>query len=230
MNKILAILLAKYLILFVFVFLVYFIVKFFVQSLKNVSQKDKRVLLYLLNGGFLVALGFMVYVGLMAFDYDLVKFTVVFLVSIFLGYWFFVWLKQYIARYVLIFDNRIDIGDVVEIDGEFFRVLSFKADKIFLENFDGQVVTRKVLDMIQRQVLPVKDKIWFYLDKNDINLSQLQDLINKNPYIPPQDIALIEEEDLAVREKRIKICIKQPKDFDAVLKLRKYLISSLEQE
>lgn len=229
MSKILVILLVKYLILFVFMFLVYFVLRFFVQSLKNVSQQDKRVLLYLLNGGFIVALGFMVYVGLMAFDYDLVKFTVVFLVSIFLGYWFFVWLKQYIARYVLIFDNRIDVGEVVEVDDGFFRILSFKADKVLLKRLDGEVVTRKVLELLHSRVSPAKDKIWFYLEQNEVNLSRLQDLINNNPYIPPQDIALIEE-DLALREKRIKICIKQPKDFDAVLKLRKYLISSLEQE
>ncbi len=230
MSKILVILLVKYTVLFVFVFLAFLGIKYFVQSLNKVPSKDKQVLLYLLYGAMVVALGFLIYVGLMAFDYDLLKFTVVFLVSIFLAVWLYVaWLKPYVARYVIIFDNRVDVGDVIEINGEFFRILSFKADKIVVESLEGQTVKRRVMDLLDGRISAVKEKVWFYLDKTDVDLVKVQDLINKNPYIEPQTIALIEEEDLATREQRIKICVKLPVEFEALQKLRMYLNSALEQ-
>ncbi len=223
MDKSLVLFVSKYVVLFTFVFEVIFLLQYFLKKLNNVSVSDKKLLLWLFYLGSAVVLALMTFYGVVLTNYKFLYFLAVILVSFFVAWWLFkVWLKSWIARYIVFFDKKVDYGQIVNYEQNIYRFLGFNKDKILLEDLDGNVLPLP----IDTTIIPVGDEICFFI-KDSGKITDIQQIIRQNPYVETEKIAVITEEDLATREEKVKICIKDFADFKVLKQFKIFVDSSL---
>jgi hypothetical protein len=223
MDKSLVVFYLKYFVLFSFVFEIFIVLKFFLQRI-NSAKEDVKSLMLIFYAGSFVALGLMIYYGLLVAGLDYIKLFVLLILGLVFAYLIFaLFLVKYIVRWIVLFNNSIKQGDIVQMEDEFYRFLDFYKDKALLENFDGKVIQFSIFSLIHESFKPAKNLIWFYLPNENYDIDQIRQKIEVNPYVPSELIAVVKEEDLATRTKQLKVCIKDFADFKQIRELKKYL-------
>ncbi len=76
-------------------------------------------------------------------------------------------------------------------------------------------------------LVPVDGEVCFFINSKINNQSDIQDIIKENPYISPEQVAVLTEEDLATREEKIKVCVKEFSSFKVLKQFKTFIDSSL---
>ncbi len=223
MDKGLILFLVKYFVLFAFLFLTFFVLDFSLKQLRSINENDKKYLQLLLYAGSFVAAGLMVYYGLNAIHFQYFEFFGIMFLALILAYWIFAKiLLIYLLRLLIAFNQKLENGKIVIYNNNFYKFLDFYRDKALLEDLDGKVIQIPVKTLMNTDLSNFDDKIWFYSGSPQ-DIDALQEKIRNNPYIEPDLIAIIEEEDLATRQEKIKICIKGNVPFKDIKLLKEFL-------
>ncbi len=229
MDKSLVIFVIKYFVLFVFVFLVFFVLSFGLKNLKSVKDTDKNYLLLLIYAGSAISVGLMVYYAIIFGKQSLTGVLLIFIISLIVAFLIFaLWLAKIVLRLVFVFNNRLKEDDIVRFNNEFYRFLGFYKDYVILEDFDGKVIQLSIKSVLNQGLQQPGDKIWFYISQ-PMPIELVSKRLEENPYLTTDRLAAIEEEDLATREKRIKICAKGKFNFKDLKQLKKYIEAGREQ-
>ena len=115
-------------------------------------------------------------------------------------------------------------GQLIELNGDVVRYLGVNRRYVFLERPDGQVVEQKI-----REIKTVRRpaRTLFFTIATEADVERLSVLVQKNPYIPAEAVALCEGISLATGEKHLQVCIKDIRDFRLIKQFIKYIQSHL---
>ena len=115
-------------------------------------------------------------------------------------------------------------GQLIELNGDVVRFLGVNSQYVFFERFDGQVIEKKIRDI---KTVRRPSKTLFFTFGKVLDVECLSVIVQKNPYIPAEAVALCEGITLGTGEKHFQVCIKDIRDFRLIKQFIKYIQSHL---
>ncbi len=123
--------------------------------------------------------------------------------------------------------SEIDLveTDLISFDGAVYRFLGANHRYIFVEDFYGNVV-EKAFKQIKHIDKPDKTLVFYFQPTKDYDM--LYQKITKNPFVPARAIAICEESIAGTDDRRLRLCIKDVKDFRKIKQFLQYLQSHIQ--
>ncbi len=212
----------KFIILLAFFILVFLTINYFLKRLVF-DESDKKTMKLLVNLGFVVAV---VLIILYLYVLNILpqwKFLLAVLGAITLGYIVFVLIRQKLDNFIFLIKKRLEYGDLVEYNKQVYRFLTVHKNKVLLEDINGQVIEVEISPSLD--IKKSEKGLEFVLD-TELTPEELNQLVEKNPFVPAHYVAVFLEED-ADAKPVLKIYVKHCDSFQKFKEFKRYIQSHL---